>query len=172
MRSIFLGTRLEALKVLCKYTDVKLIITEKNSFVNKYYKINKEKKILTNNLRKENLFRLISSQNVDLIFSAGFPYKIPVNKINKKILLVNSHPSLLPKNKGKYPIDQIFKSGSKTYGVTLHHIDKKLDNGKVILQKKIIIKFKKIDKVKKKLFSIVEPNLINKFLKSLNKCPN
>ena len=36
MKSIFLGTRIEALKILNLYTNLEIIFTTKNSYIDKY----------------------------------------------------------------------------------------------------------------------------------------
>jgi methionyl-tRNA formyltransferase len=48
----------------------------------------------------------------------------------------NFHPSLLPQNKGRFPIFWAFMSDSD-YGLTCHEIEEKIDSGKIINQKMI-----------------------------------
>ena len=61
-------------------------------------------------------------------FIKSFGYKI-----------INIHPSLLPKYKGLNTYQRVLKSKEKYSGCTVHFVTPKLDSGKIILQKKILI---------------------------------
>ena len=56
-----------------------------------------------------------------------------INKFDKKI--INIHPSLLPKFKGLNTYLRILKEKEKKTGCTVHYVDDRLDNGKIISQK-------------------------------------
>ena len=60
-----------------------------------------------------------------------------INRFNKKI--INIHPSLLPKYKGLNTFQRTLKNNDKITGCTVHYVNSKLDSGKIILKKKIII---------------------------------
>lgn len=49
--------------------------------------------------------------------------------------LYNFHPSLLPRNKGKFPIFWAFYNQEKEQGMTCHQINTKIDDGQIIFQK-------------------------------------
>ncbi len=51
--------------------------------------------------------------------------------------LVNTHTSLLPKYRGASPIQSALMNGEKETGVTIMQMDKGLDTGPILLQKKI-----------------------------------
>ena len=53
--------------------------------------------------------------------------------------IINIHPSLLPKYKGINTHKRVLKSKEKYSGCTVHFVTPKLDSGKIILQKKILI---------------------------------
>ena len=53
--------------------------------------------------------------------------------------IINIHPSLLPKFKGLNTHEKVLKSNEKYSGCTVHYVTSKLDSGKIILQKKILI---------------------------------
>ena len=53
--------------------------------------------------------------------------------------IINIHPSLLPKYKGINTHRRVLKSKEKYSGCTVHFVTPKLDSGKIILQKKILI---------------------------------
>ena len=61
-------------------------------------------------------------------FIRAFGYKI-----------INIHPSLLPKYKGLNTHKRVLKSKEKYSGCTVHFVTPKLDSGKIISQKKILI---------------------------------
>jgi len=54
--------------------------------------------------------------------------------------IVNIHPSLLPKFKGLNTHRRVLDSKDKYSGCTVHFVNSLLDSGKIILQKKILIK--------------------------------
>ena len=68
-----------------------------------------------------------------------------IKKFNKKI--VNIHPSLLPKYKGLNTHQKVLKNKDKFSGCTVHFVSKKLDSGKIILQKRVKV-FRKDNKSK------------------------
>ena len=49
--------------------------------------------------------------------------------------ILNIHPSLLPKFKGLDTFRRVLKSKEKFTGCTVHFVDEKLDNGKIVLKK-------------------------------------
>ena len=61
-----------------------------------------------------------------------------IKNFNGKIL--NIHPSLLPKFKGLNTHERVIKNKEKYSGCTVHIVNSKLDSGKIILQKKVIVK--------------------------------
>ena len=65
-------------------------------------------------------------------------------RFKKKIL--NIHPSLLPKYKGLNTFYRVLKYKEKITGCTIHYVNEKLDAGKIILQKKVLIGHKKNEK--------------------------
>ena len=53
--------------------------------------------------------------------------------------IINIHPSLLPKYKGINIHKRVLKSKEKYSGCTVHFVTPKLDSGKIILQKRVLI---------------------------------
>ena len=82
----------------------------------------------------------IKELDPDIIFS--FYYR---NLIKQPILdippagCLNLHGSLLPKDRGRCPINWVLVNGEKETGVTLHYMTPKPDDGDIVCQKKIII---------------------------------
>ena len=54
--------------------------------------------------------------------------------------IINIHPSLLPKYKGLNTFKRTLKNKEKFSGCTVHYVNSKIDDGKIILQKKIEIR--------------------------------
>ena len=84
----------------------------------------------------------------DLIVLAGFLLKMPKNITsffqNK---IINIHPALLPfyGGKGMYGLkihQAVIKNKEKTSGLTIHYVNEKYDEGKIIFQKTIEIEKK------------------------------
>ena len=53
--------------------------------------------------------------------------------------IINIHPSLLPKFKGLNTHKRVLKSKEKYSGCTVHFVTPRLDSGKIILQKRVLI---------------------------------
>ena len=66
---------------------------------------------------------------------------------NFKGKIINIHPSLLPKYKGLNTHRRVLENNELYTGCTVHFVSRKLDSGKIILQKKI--KIYKKDNIKK-----------------------
>ena len=49
--------------------------------------------------------------------------------------ILNIHPSLLPKFKGLNTFERVLKNKEKKTGCTVHFVNEKLDDGKIILKK-------------------------------------
>jgi phosphoribosylglycinamide formyltransferase 1 len=102
---------------------------KKKIFNYKHFKAD-EKKILS----------FLKKEKIKFICLAGFMKLLSKNfieKFNGKI--INIHPSLLPKYKGLNTHSRAINNNDKFAGCTVHFVTKKLDSGKIILQKKIKI---------------------------------
>ena len=82
----------------------------------------------------------IKKRKIKFLCLAGF-MKILSNNFIKSFgyKIINIHPSLLPKYKGLNTHKRVLKSRDKYSGCTVHLVTPKLDSGKIILQKKILI---------------------------------
>ena len=94
----------------------------------------------------------IKEYNISLICLAGYMKIISkkfIKRFGKKI--INIHPSLLPKFKGLNTYKNIILAKEKKTGCTVHFVNEKLDDGKIILKKSFYIKNSdSIDILKKK----------------------
>jgi phosphoribosylglycinamide formyltransferase-1 len=88
---------------------------------------------------------ILKKIGIDFIVLAGFLWLIPLNILRSwPNRIVNIHPALLPKfgGKGMYG-DRVHKAvieaGEKETGITIHYVNEKYDEGKVIFQEKFTI---------------------------------
>lgn len=71
----------------------------------------------------------------DLIIVFGFPKLIPLRVINHSIMgIVNIHQSLLPKYRGRHPLNWVIINGEKETGVTIHCVTERFDEGNILYQ--------------------------------------
>ncbi len=116
--------------------------------------------------------KLLKKHNVDLLCLAGF-MKILSNSFIKKFskLIINIHPSLLPKYKGLNTHERAIKNKDKYSGASIHKVTQKLDSGKIIFQKKVkILKSDNAESLKKKILKVeheIYPKVITKVLTNL-----
>ena len=108
----------------------------------KKFKIKKKIFKLNNIYKDENkILKYLEQNKIKLICLAGFMKILSgafIEKFKGKIL--NIHPSLLPKYKGLNTHSRALKNKEKFSGCTVHFVTPKLDSGKIIMQKKVIIK--------------------------------
>ena len=126
-------------------------------------------------LGEENFIHSIIDLNPALIILAGFLLKIPKNFIkNFNDRIINIHPSLLPKYGGKGMYGQfvhkkVIENKEIKSGITIHFVNEKYDEGKIIFQKDIEIKEPKtsdslanqIHKLEMKYFPLIIEKLIS-----------
>ena len=66
---IFIGTRYEALKTVEKFYKIILIITERNSHIDRFYKT---KKIFIKKQNKIKIFKILSKKKLNFYFQQDF----------------------------------------------------------------------------------------------------
>ena len=125
--------------------NIKLIISDKKNAKGIIYakKYSIPYRIIANRKKKfeQSALKYINSKKIELICLAGFMKILSKNFIrNFKGKILNIHPSLLPKFKGLDTFKRVLKSNEKFTGCTVHFVDEKLDNGKIVLKKRISIK--------------------------------
>ena len=91
---------------------------------------------------ESSMLKQIQAWDAEWIVCAGYMRIIGKNLLeaipNK---IVNIHPSLLPKYRGKDALGQALQAKDKILGITVHFVDDGLDTGKIIDQ----VKFEIID---------------------------
>ncbi len=144
---VFISGKGSNLRSLIKFSrdysfpiSVNLIVTNnRNAKGLNYAKINSIPYLIID-VKKRNyelkILDALKKNKISLICLAGYMKIISkrfISEFRKKI--INIHPSLLPKFKGLNTYERILKKKEKRSGCTVHYIDEKLDNGKIILQK-------------------------------------
>jgi methionyl-tRNA formyltransferase len=88
----------------------------------------------------DELYSLSFNENPDFILSCYFKYIIPSSILQcAKLASLNFHGSLLPKYRGRCPLNWAIINGEKETGVTLHHMVEKVDAGDIVDSEKIDI---------------------------------
>lgn len=89
------------------------------------------------------IYDLLKENNCKYIFLSGYMKKIP-SIITKNFIVINSHPSLLPKYGGvgmygRFVHEAVIQNKEKQSGVTIHKVNEIYDDGEIILQKKLTL---------------------------------
>ncbi len=133
----FLGNKnIKIALVLSNKKDAYVLERAKKFDVRTFIFSNKE-------LQKTNkVLDILSKYCIDLVVLAGFLLKIPNNLIHAySNLIINIHPALLPKYGGKgmygnFVHEAVIKAGEIESGITIHYVNEKYDEGKIIFQAK------------------------------------
>ena len=143
-----------------------LVYAKKNKIkykiINYSHKNDAEKRILS----------LLKKYKIQFICLAGF-MKIISSKFIKKFKgkIVNIHPSLLPKYKGLNTHERVIENNEKYSGLTIHFVNRKLDSGKILFQKKIkVLKTDNPNTLQKKILKFENkyyPIILSKYLSNL-----
>ena len=149
--SVFISGRGSNLKNLFKFSKQKqspikiALVLSNNKMAKglKFAKLNNIKYLSINynqkNIEKKILL-ILKKNNIRMICLAGFMKILSKNFISKfKGKILNIHPSLLPKYKGLNTHERVLKNKEKYTGATVHLVNDKLDSGKIITQKKIMV---------------------------------
>ena len=149
--SVFISGKGTNLKNLIKFSKTNnspikisiVISNNKRAYGIKYAKKNKIKiKIIDFSKKREinDLLKILKFNNIRLICLAGFLKILSKDFIKSfKGKIINIHPSLLPKYKGLNTHERVLENNEKFTGCSVHFVNEKLDDGKIILQKKIKI---------------------------------
>ena len=120
--------------------NIKLVISNnKNAQGIMHAKINSIPLLIINSKKRgfENLvLKIIKKNKISLICLAGYMKIISekfIREFRKKI--INIHPSLLPNYKGLDTYNRVLKKKKKKTGCTVHLVNEKLDDGKIINKK-------------------------------------
>jgi methionyl-tRNA formyltransferase len=108
--------------------------------IKKILKKNKIEYLEVENLNNIEFTKRLNDIKPDLILSYNCSQKFSkeILRIPKK-KSINFHLGLLPKYRGLFPILNALINNEKEIGVTVHYMDEKFDNGKIILQERIVV---------------------------------
>lgn len=132
------GSNFQAIVRYFTGKDVEITCLSDNedaSILTRAEKLNIEHKFLP----YEENFEYFSQNKFDLIVLAGYMKILPEEVLELMETVVNIHPSLLPAFRGKDAIKQAFIAGVKVSGVTVHYVDKGIDDGRIIAQYPVLI---------------------------------
>lgn len=140
-----------------------IVVTDEDSVVYKKLLENlfNQSKIIFNRDFVKNSF-----EDIGYIFLLWWPYIIEKEIITiPKFGVINTHPSLLPYNRGKhYNFWNLVED--VPFGVSLHFVDEKIDSGDIVFQSKIL---KSWEDTGKSLYYKAQEEMINLFKKKYNK---
>ena len=163
--AIFISGRGSNLKSLINFSKKKtspihinlIISNTKKAKGLKYADLNKIQKKIINfkkkNSAEKNILNMLNKKKINFICLAGF-MKVLSKKFISKFpgKIINIHPSLLPKYKGLNTHLRVLQNNEKFSGCTVHHVNKHIDAGKIIMQKKIkISKNETVNSLSKKI---------------------
>ena len=93
-------------------------------------------------LKEQSWTTMISDMRPDVIFSFYYRNLIPVKILSiPTIGAFNLHGSLLPKFRGRCPVNWVLVKGESRTGLTLHYMVEKPDAGDIIAQRPVDISF-------------------------------
>jgi methionyl-tRNA formyltransferase len=91
-------------------------------------------------LREEKWAQMLKTISPDYIFSFYYRYMIPQEMLGTaRIAALNMHGSLLPKFRGRCPVNWVLIEGETKTGVTLHVMEAKPDAGDIVAQQEVEI---------------------------------
>ena len=116
------------------------------------------------------LLNLLNILNINLICLAGYMSILSKNFIKKwRYKIINIHPSLLPNYKGLNTHKRVIQNNEKFSGCTVHYVDKDIDSGEIISQKRVPILQSDNELTLQKKILKEEHKLYIKVLKSMEK---
>lgn len=151
-RVIFMGTPVFAVSILeflIKEYNVVLVVSQPDRERNRKKELLPtpiKKLAIDNNIDvlqpikiKENVDEILKYEP-DIIITCAYGQIVPAEILDyPKYGCINVHGSLLPKLRGGAPIHHSIINGDKETGMTIMYMDKKMDSGDIISQRKIDI---------------------------------
>ena len=153
LKVVFMGTpdfAVPILERLIEETNVLLVVTQPDKVRGRNNKVSfspVKELAVKNNIEvfqpekiKED-YKIIIDKNPDIIITAAYGQIIPEELLFfSKYKAINVHASFLPKYRGGAPINRAIENGEKYLGITIMYMDKLMDNGDMISQRKIELK--------------------------------
>ncbi|MDY0932705.1 Methionyl-tRNA formyltransferase [Chryseobacterium sp. MOF25P] len=121
--------------------------------------------IIKKEILSSQLEELMKKTNAEFIFTMTFPWKIPLEVLNKHPgKFYNFHYGLLPEMRGADPVFESIRSEAEKTGITVHAIENKIDKGAIILKKILPLSIKMTHGVLCTNLSWLGANLLNELL--------
>lgn len=97
----------------------------------------------TEDINSEETLQVMQSWDIDVMVSVYFDQilKKPAIEV-AKVAALNMHPGKLPRYRGLWPEFWTMYHGEKSSGITIHHLDEKIDTGAVVAQSEFKIQKK------------------------------
>ncbi len=147
----------------------KIIIFGLNNIGNKILKFLKRKKIKIFLIKNKPSLLKVKKFKPDLILSLGYRSIVPREFLKiPKLGAYNMHKSLLPMNKGANPVFWTILN-MQNAGISIHHMNSKIDNGPIVMQKKINFDFSNNAKDIYEKLEIYQYKIFKEFWKKINK---
>lgn len=90
--------------------------------------------------REPGLLEAVRALRPDLLFSFYYRRLLPPGLLAlPRLGAINLHGSLLPRYRGRAPLNWVLVNGEAETGVTLHHMDEAADHGDIIAQRAVPI---------------------------------
>jgi len=130
-------------------------------------------KVITKNF-ENTLLKQLQKNQIEILCLAGFMKVLSKNFIDLFFnMILNIHPSLLPKYKGLNTHRRALKNREKFSGCTVHRVNGKIDSGEIILQSKVKIAKNETEaslenKILKKEWALY-PRAIKKYCKEIRR---
>jgi len=91
----------------------------------------------------QDIYNELIKYNCKYIVLSGYMKKLD-KLITSNFIVLNSHPALLPKYGGegmygRYVHEAVIKNNEQYSGTTIHYVNENYDEGKIILQEKILL---------------------------------
>ncbi len=107
------------------------------SNVIKKYELDRE---IIDDINSVDFINYIKDNKIDLIISIASPKIFKEKLINAPTLgCINYHTGFLPKYRGRQPLFWAMHNDEDFFGISIHFMDKLIDNGPIIVQQKIPI---------------------------------
>ena len=140
-KAIFIGNESPYLDVLNKFTQLALIVCKPLRGNGRKY-FGSALRFARGNQIPVSAPEVYMSNKVaaDIIVVSGYPKRIPKGIIQSaRIAAINIHQSLLPAYRGRHPLNWAIINGETLTGVTLHYLNERFDDGKIIKQESVKI---------------------------------
>ena len=83
--------------------------------------------------------KLWQEHRIDVLVLAGYMRLITGDFVSRhEGRILNIHPAMLPKFPGAHGIEDFWKSGEKSSGVTVHIVDAEMDHGPILMQQEVV----------------------------------